>query len=208
MADQELWKLAEELISSDPDARDRALDILVERDVFRESPLMAYLLATRITDQDLSVRFHVLQALGKILDLEQPKLMADDRVLQSLNVIFSEINRDQLISLLEVAEKYLSAESSVSAILRFCSYAGNALSGIVNDRKTPPGIRIQAVYFCGEVGYLETSSSIENMLRRIKKGKSRGKKAAQGTQADQEDLLLAVGMKALEKLDSGLKFES
>ena len=49
-----------------------------------------------------------------------------------------------------ISGQYLSAEESLIEIFKLCSYAGNVLGGIVNDRKIPLGIRQKAIYFCGE----------------------------------------------------------
>lgn len=82
---QEVWQAAEKLVSPRPVDREEALDTLVEKGAPRNSPLVVYLLATRISDPDLEVRFHMIKALGEMLAGEDTGELIPDPVLQQLH---------------------------------------------------------------------------------------------------------------------------
>ena len=63
----EVWGALEKLTSPDLLERRDALDCLIVLDAPRLSPLVTYLVATRIFDPDLELRYKVVDVLGKIL---------------------------------------------------------------------------------------------------------------------------------------------
>ena len=76
----EVWSALEELTSPVVDVRLSALDRLLAIDAPRLSPLVAYVLATRLDDPEIEVRFRVVQALGDVLapqdsSLETPEIV-------------------------------------------------------------------------------------------------------------------------------------
>jgi hypothetical protein len=191
----------ENLIAPDPDLRENALEELESLEGFKEQPLMVYLLATRLLDPDLEIRFHAVQILGKLLDFDPPAGGLPDKSLKTLTEFTTQLEKEQLIKLLEVSVGYLAAEESIVNILKLCSYAGKALGGIVNDRKLPVEVRQQAIYFCGEVGFLSTETAIRNLIQRIGKEKARPGLIPTRRKHLDEKRLLPFAVAALTKLE-------
>ncbi|MFO8036982.1 MAG: hypothetical protein R6U57_10190 [Anaerolineales bacterium] len=163
----ELWKAAERLTSPDDREREKGISELISQDVCHQSPLIAYLLATRLTDPNLEIRFHVLQILGDILRRRDGGHAAPDSVHRHLQGYVSQMRRRQIFAILQVAEAYSAAEDDIAAILNMCSYAGVALSGILSDRKAPIPIRQKAIYFCGRVGFVDAVPALERLISRL-----------------------------------------
>jgi len=199
----EIWQAAEGLVSPNSIEREKALDYLLDQGVPAKSPLITYLLATRLSDPDLEVRFHIVKALGSVLvgGVEGGELL--DPVLKQLQSFLAYLNTEQILDLLEVSEQYLSAEESLIGIFRLASYAGNRLSGIVNDRKNPLGIRQKAIYFCGEAGYLETRTTLKGLVSRIENRNQRPTRSPVRKKAMDENQLYPYAVAALEKLSEG-----
>ena len=200
---EEVWLAAERLVSPRAVEREEALDFLVEQGVLAKSPLIAYLLATRLSDPDLEVRCHMVKALGDVLTGGEQGEQLPDPVLRQLQDFLAYLNKEQILDLLEVSEQYLSAEESLIEIFKLCSYAGNVVSGIVNDRKIPLGIRQKAIYFCGEAGFLETTSTLQVLVMRIEKRNQVLRKFPLRKNTRDENQLYPYAVAALEKLGQG-----
>jgi len=142
-----IWRGAEDLTSPDDQIRENGLSALIEMGAHRHSPLVAYLLATRITDPHLQLRFHIVQALGNILRVRDEDDPTPAQVRYHLQGLLSQMRKRQIFSLLQVAEQYSAAEENVAAILNLCSYAGDVLGQIIGDRNMPISIRQQAIFF-------------------------------------------------------------
>ena len=205
---EEVWDAAEKLVSANPIDRDQALDYLKDSGIFGSSPLAAYLLATRTTDEDLEIRYQSIMILGELLDFENPTdIPLTGSALKHVHGFFKQIGADQVIRLLEVSERYLAAENAILNIFKISSYAGDLLSGIVNDRKLPVSIRQQAIFFGGEAGFLELVPVFQNLIHRIGKNRERVGRNLADKLIKEEDLLYSSIVVALGKLNSGYKTE-
>ncbi len=149
---------------------------------FHLDPVLVYLLATRLTDPELEVRFQVIKLLGSLLDFKNEEQVLQGRALECLVGYLAAFEKSQYVKMLEVSEAYLAAEEPLAAILRICSYAGKPLGGIVNDRKLPVRVRQQAIFFCGEIGFLSAASALRNLISRVDKDRHK-----QGNHADRQD---------------------
>lgn len=162
-----VWGAAERLVSPQAVERDQAVAQLVELDAPRLSPLIAYLLATRLADPNIEVRFHVVQALGAILFPDKEDKITPDKVRQYAFSYLSMMRRRQIFALLQVADRYLAAEDHIISLLNACSYAGIALGDIINDRKAPVSARQQAIRFAGMVGFTDVIPALERLVSRL-----------------------------------------
>jgi len=204
----EIWIAAENLVSAMPLEREQALDFLRDKGIFKSSPLAAYLLATRTIDEDLEVRYHSIQILGELLDFEDSSGMGlTDLALKHVHGFFAQIGKDQMIRLLEVRESYLAAENALLNIFKIFSYAGDILSGIVNDRKIPASIRQVAIFLGGEAGFLELVPVFQNLIQRIEKSRERVGRDLAEKLLKEEDVIYSSAVVALGKLISGHKPE-
>ena len=200
--DQKVWDIVEDLAAPDSFKREKALESLVEIEGVNQSPLILYLLATRLSDPDLVIRFHVVQKLGEFLDAESKDFQLSDPALMHLQWTLNNMGSDQLVKLLEVSVQYLSAEKALVNILKLCSCAGKELSGILNDRKQSYQIRQQAIFFSGEVGFLETKLALQNFIQRVDKIKSNKDSNLRLNKNWDEEKLYNFVVAALDKLTS------
>ena len=198
--DQRLWETAEGLISPDPFLRESALDQFKEIDGLYRSPLIAYLLVSRISEPDLEIRFHLIQLLGSLVDYDSPGQHLTDQALSIAKDALDQMKKNQLIMLLEVSDSYLAAESAIKSILRLSSYAGVILSGIVNDLKLPVSIRQQAVYYCGEGGYIISRPTLQNLIQRVEKTRNRPGGGSERKKNREDEILYPYVVSAMEKL--------
>lgn len=198
--DQHLWKTAEGLFSPDPFMRESSLDDLREIEGFYRSPLIASLLVSRISEPDLENRFHLIQLLGSLLDFNSAGQHFTDQALVFAKEALDGLEKDQLMKLLEVSDSYLTAEKAIGNILKLSSYAGVGLSGIVNDRKLPVSLRQQAVFYCGEVGYLSSRPTLQNLVHRVHKSRTSHGGGSGRKKSRDEEILYPYVISALEKL--------
>ena len=190
----EVWGAAEKITSPDHIERRDGLDRLIVLDVPRLSPLVAYLVATRIFDPDLELRNKVVDILGKILNPRETGKLAPPAVRVHLKEYCSQIGIQGFTRLLEVAEAYPEAESKVASLFNLCSHSGDALVKIMNDRKMSLEIRRQAIIFIGRVGFLEAIPALEKFEHRLE-SRANGQKSmpfAPPTQSDENSLLSVI----------------
>ena len=116
-------------------------------------------------------------------------------------IFFLQFDQAQLIKLLEVSVMYLSSEEALIQIFRLCSYAGKALSGIVNDRSLPAEIRQQAIHYCGEVGFLSSITGIRNLINRVEKNRLKAGPLISRKKHLDEESLIPYAVTALGKLE-------
>ena len=199
---QEVIQAAENLVSPRVVKREAALDYLMKGDYGRKSPLIAYLIATRISDPDLEFRFHVIQAIGKILSPDSDGNLTAEVIVSHLHLVVAYLNKGQILDILAVADQYILAEKGIVEIFKLSSYAGSILSDIVNDQKIPVSIRQQAIYYCGEVGFLDTIPTLEGLKSRVDKRKLNEDGTHKQKRARAEAFLYPFALAALDKLSS------
>jgi hypothetical protein len=162
-----VWAALERLISNDLNKKTSGLEELLNLDAHRLSPLVAYVLATCLSDPDKTFRFRLIQALGGLLSKEDPKLSATEAVKQSLKGYLSKMRRRRIYALLEVAESFPSSVTNVSSLIKACSHAGGTLADIFSDRKIPIELRRQAINVAGIVGFLDVIPALERLAGRL-----------------------------------------
>lgn len=163
----EVWGAAEKLTSPDVLERRDALDRLIVLDAPRLSPLVAYLVANRIFDSDLELRYKAIDVLGKILSPRETGKLSPPAIRSHLKEYCSQMGDQGFIKLLEVAEAYPEAESNIASLFNLCSQSGETLVKILSDRKVLFELRRQAIIFIGRVGFLEAIPSLEKFESRL-----------------------------------------
>jgi len=199
-----IWESAQNLTSPGEDVRMQALENLVALDAHRYAPLVAYLLATRLGDPSLEIRFHVVQALGEVLLLRDGDDPIPEQVRYHLQAYISQFRRRKIFALLEVTQQFGAAEENVAAILNLCSYGGTILEELFMDRKISPGIRQQAIFFSGQIGYTDTIPALKHLLHRLQSQRDDQTQMpflSQDSAIQEGDLLIYVRA-ALGKLDA------
>ena len=162
-----VWKAAEDFISSEREKKTGGLESLRKIQAGRFSPLISYLIATRIADPDPHFRYDVLKTIVDILSPDDEGNLPDTVVLHPLKTHLSGMRTREIFSILQVANQFEDSWETVSTILKQCSYAGTVLGDILLDRKAPLDIRKQAILFAGKVGFIDTRSSLEKLIQRL-----------------------------------------
>lgn len=162
-----VWSAAEALTSPEPEERLRALDQLSALHAPRLSPLVAYLVATRVLDPDLAVRKQVIQVLGEVLQPDENGFSAPEEVYRHLTGHLSQMRTRPVYALAEAAAGDDRLETCAARLLNACPYGGIHLSEILSDRQKELRIRRAAVRLIGRVGYLDTIGTLEKLASRL-----------------------------------------
>jgi HEAT repeat protein len=162
-----VWGYAEALCSPVLKERKEALARLEEMGAARLSPLVAYLIATRLSDPDKFLRGRVVRILGDLLTLDSKGNITPEAVRRYLNAFLSQMRTRNVYNLLEIAVEDPEAIPHISRVLDACPYAGRHLGDIALDRTLPLAHRKQAVLFIGAVGYLEAIPPLEKLAARL-----------------------------------------
>jgi hypothetical protein len=162
-----VWAAAECL--ADPEAKTRleALRQLVNLNAPRLSPLVAYLVATRLSDPDMEMRHQVVLVLGDLLTVDKEGRLADELVRQYLTTYLSQMRTRLVFSLLQVAERFQDADAGIARLFNACPFAGEHLVEILSDRSSAISIRKKAIFFAGLVGYLDAIPALERLCGRL-----------------------------------------
>ena len=190
----EVWNAAEALCSSDARLRSQALAHLDEMGAPRLSPLIVYMVSTRLADPDIKVRCQAVRIAGDLLSLDDQGHATPEPVRRCLGNTLSQMRTRGVFHLLEVANIEPESTPQVIRLLNACPYAGRHLADIAMDRTFPMQERKQAVLCIGAVGYLDAIPSLERLSGRLAarvKGQQR-MSFAPPVQGDENDLLPIV----------------
>jgi hypothetical protein len=105
--------------------------------------------------------------LSEVLLQDEHGLPSPEEVRNSLRLYLSSLRTRKIYALLQVSAEYKSQESHVALLLKSCSFGGNHLLDILNERGTPLEIRKQAALMIGMVGYLYTLAAMEKIAGRL-----------------------------------------
>lgn len=162
-----VWSAVEDLTLPDPKIRWNALERLLQLNAQRFSPIVAYILVTRLAEPDLKLRARIVQALGEVLVPDADGQPAPDEVRKSLAYYLSQMRTRRIFALLQVADLDPGLEGHVARLLDPCPYACIHLVDILSDAKAPLGVRRQAANMIGRVGYLDALPALERLATRL-----------------------------------------
>ena len=162
-----VWQLLEAAISPKVTVRRFAMKEIVEMEAVRLLPLVAYFVATRITDPDLDTRALVIYAISEALVPDEKGRPPAEDVRQCLLLYLSQMRTRQIYAIIQVLPTYPNLEQSVARMLNACPYAGNQMADILASRKASLEIRRYAVRMIGLVGYLDAVPALERLLARL-----------------------------------------
>lgn len=162
-----LWQAAEGLVSPISEDRRAALRTLTESQAQKISPLIAYLIATKITDKDIYVRKGAVSAIGAIFEADEEGRVARLEVHRVVHTYLSAMRRREIFGLLQVWNQFSEVRGSVLQVLKQCAYSGDTLIDIFSDRGAPLEVRRAAIEIIGEMGYVNALPAIERLLRRL-----------------------------------------
>jgi len=174
-----LWEACECLTHPDLQIRRVGVQRLVETQAARHSPLVAYLLATKLSESDLSFRTYVAKILADLIDFDEHVGFPSETVRLTLIYFLAQMRTRQIFSLLQIADYDPSSTVQVARLIGACSFAGKHLLDILTNHDAPISIRQNAARFIGLVGYFDTAQGLERYLNRLETRK--------GVQTDLED---------------------
>ncbi|RPI33421.1 MAG: hypothetical protein EHM70_06060 [Chloroflexota bacterium] len=162
-----VWGALENLTDPHLAARKRAVERLEELGAARVSPLVAYMLATRLVDPDIQLRSRVARILGDVLSPDEHGQTTPDNVCSRLNAYLAQMRIPAILDLIEIVINKPALGSYVARLLNACPYAGDHLAEILADRKIPLPVRDRAARFIGMVGFLDAIPALERMQTRL-----------------------------------------
>jgi len=196
-----VWRAMEGIASPDANVRDQSLDELISLDAPRLSPLVAYMLATRLVDPNIKFRKRIIQTLGDIISNANREKMPLE-VRRHLKAHCAVVGRGTVLAMLEVADFDPSVESQIAVIFNLCSHSGAILTELIADRKVPVLLRQQAIYYIGKVGFVEAIPRLERLADRLTSRRNGQKRMsfAPPNEPDESTLLEEVQI-ALQQLN-------
>jgi HEAT repeat protein len=162
-----VWAAAENLSNEEPAQRLQAIDYLSKSRAVRISPLVVYLLVSRIVDPDIAVRSQVVNALSSAYSTDEKGNLAPESVRRHLGAQLSHMRTREIYALLQLLVIHPEQGDKVARLFNACPYAGNHLSDVLASRKTPQEIRRQAIRLIGQVGYLDAIPTLERIAARL-----------------------------------------
>lgn len=161
------WQAAEKLLSSDVKVRHSGLDELLASQAARVSPLMAYLVVTRLFDPDESMRVRVVEALANILRRDAAGHYAPEEVRARIISGLSQLGDQGIHSLIEVGAKHEELLGHIAKLINFAPHTGRYLKDLAGDRSQRIEIRKLAITFLGRIGYVDAYSELIRIRNRI-----------------------------------------
>ena len=162
-----VWSAAEALASPELTTRKAGMAQLCELGAARFSPLLAYLIATRLIEPDIELRLMIIQELVKVFQPDSDGLLAPEKVRSTLEGYMCQMRTRQVFALLEVVERDPEIAVSVVRLFNECAYAGNHLIEIVLNRNIPVKYRRLGIYFLGVIGYVTALPALERLAGRL-----------------------------------------
>jgi hypothetical protein len=162
-----VWSATEALASPDPTTRHHGIDALLELGVQRVSPLVAFMIATCLSDPDIYIRRRVAYILAGMLINEPVVSQTPEIVRKTVSNYLHNMREETIFGLLEVAVIDPLVEKPIYHLLNACPYGGRHLGDILAQWKNPLPIRQKAIYFVGLVGYSEALPVLERILSRL-----------------------------------------
>lgn len=162
-----IWGELEKFILGEEKERLEALNKISELRAARFSPLVIYLLTTKLLEPNVQLRSRIVEELGKILLPDHEGNLPPDDVRECLKTHMSQMRTRQLYAILQVLIYKSDLITDAARLLNYCPYAGNHLADVASSRQIPIEIRRQAVLLIGEVGYLDALPALERLLLRL-----------------------------------------
>jgi HEAT repeat protein len=162
-----VWGALEDLTKEEVNIRKSALEELIELDAARFSPVVSYILVTRVVEPHVEIRAKIIETLGSVLLPDNKGFPAPEDVRSSLYHYLSSFRTRQIFALLEASAEFEIIEEHVARLLNVCRFAGNHLIELVIDPKIPLKVRRQAALMIGNVGYLDTLPALERLAGRL-----------------------------------------
>ena len=197
-----VWQAAEQLGDPDKTVRNQALDELLQTEAHRISPLIAYLLTTRIVDPDLRIRMRIVETLANVMRRDAEGRYAIDAVRSHVISGLANFGDVGILTLLELASIDEGLIPHINKLLNFIPKSGEYLKEVAGDRSKSIDLRKIAIYFIGKLGYIDAENELRRIRNRIeaKQGSQKRMPFAPPAVDDSEEILLQEIKKTLSIL--------
>jgi hypothetical protein len=162
-----VWNATESLAAPDAVTRQHGIDTLLELGAQRVSSLVAFMMATCLSDRDIYIRRRVCYILADLINKEPGVRQTPENISKTVTNYLHNMREETIFGLLEVAVIDPLVEKSIYHLLNACPFAGTYLGDILAEWKNPLPIRQKAIHFVGLVGYMETLPVLERLLDRL-----------------------------------------
>jgi hypothetical protein len=198
-----VWGAAEALIDEQAENRRSGLEILEELNAARFSPLISYLLFSRLIEPDQTLRARIIKILANVLSPDENGQYAPDSVRRVLLHHLSFLQMHEIYVLLEAAEFDETTVTGIVSLFKTNCMTGDDLLEIVMNRKVPLTLRGQAANIIARVGYVDIAPDLERYINRLE-SKVNGQQlfSANTLDAIEEGQLLPVLKNALTVLQA------
>lgn len=189
-----VWSAAENLSSPISSIRHSSLDQLLQINAPRLSPLVAYLLCTRIIDPDPAFRARVVESLAGVLRPDENGDPAPPEVRDHLMIELSRMRQRHIFAILQVAVGHNEMENHVAILLNANPYSGSHLADILADHLCAPALRRLAVDYIGEIGFLDALPTLQRLANRLesRQGGQQTMAFAPTSNTDEAELLPSI----------------
>jgi len=162
-----IWQAAEKLVSSDTHDRHAGLDDLLVTEAARISPLIAYLLLTRLFDPDTALRTRIVEALANVMRRDAAGKYTSEAVRAQIISGLIEMGDPGLQAIIQVGVENDNMLDHIAKLINFAPNAGNFLKDLAADRSQRIVVRKLAVYFIGRIGYVDAYPELLRIRNRI-----------------------------------------
>jgi len=162
-----VWNATESLASPEIVTRQHGIDALLELGAQRIAPLVAFMIATCLSDRDIYIRRRVVYILADLIIKEPGGRQTPENIRKTVTNYLHNMGEETIFGLLEVAVIDPLVEKSIYHLLNTCPFAGKYLGDIIAQWKNPLSIRQKAIHFVGLVGYMEALPVLERLLDRL-----------------------------------------
>lgn len=156
-----LWAALEDVVAPEVRRRRQGLRVLAGLPVEARSPLVAYVLVTRLTEPEMKSRAEVVRLLAQWLR------HAPEETRATLRYHLRQVRRRPIFALLELAGARPALDDAVEALLAASAFAARHLAQILEDRAMPLPVRRQAAEYLARLGFREALPVVERVLRRL-----------------------------------------
>jgi len=163
----EVWGAMEDMVAPKSSLRLAAIERLGHLRAPRLSGLVAYLMATRLTDPDLTVRVRIIRVLAEVFSPDELGQLAPELVKGVLSSYIANLDPQAVTCLVEASLYDANEIPNIARLLNYCPNAASHLADILTDRKASLELRRRAVELIGKVGYLEALPALERLQVRL-----------------------------------------
>jgi hypothetical protein len=162
-----VWSATESLAGADAITRQHGIDAILELGAQKVSPLVAFMIATRLGDKDIYIRRRAIYILADLITWVPGDNQMADSIRKSVTNYLHDIGEEIIFGILEVAVMDPQAEKPIYDLLNASPSAGKYLGEVLTEWKHPLAIRQKAIHFVGLVGYMEALPALERLLDRL-----------------------------------------